>query len=120
MLVQGSIVWAEVFDPRGRALKERPLVVISHADEIVLDAEFVAAAITTSFPDPAPAGFVELPWSRPRHPATGLARRSAVACRWLVRLRRSQIIQVRGYVPQKHLLLILQTIRSLNEPDGTA
>lgn len=112
-LAQGSVVWAEVTDPRGR-VKRRPVIVLTETTEIILDSPIVAVAITSSYPDPVPREFIELPWYAQGHPATGLRRRSAAACRWLVELHPSKVIEIKGYVPQKTLLAIVQRIRELN------
>ncbi len=115
-LAQGSIVWAKVADPKGNR-KLRPVVIISESSEMVLDSPLVGVAVTTSFPDPPPIEYVELPWGHPRHPATQLGRRSAAVCRWLVELTPSQVEAVRGFVPTKTLLEIVRRVRKLNRPD---
>lgn len=114
---QGSIVWADVADPRGQ-VKRRPLVIVTASDELILDAPLVCAAITTTFPEPPPRAYVELPWYSRGHPATRLRRRSAVACHWLVPLKPSDIVETKGYVPTRVLIEILERIRELNEADS--
>jgi hypothetical protein len=124
-LTQGSVVWARVSDPRGHQ-KLRPLVILTDSSEIVLDSPVVGVAVTTSFPDPPTREYVELPWASHGHPATRLRRRSAAACRWLVRLLPSEVEDVKGYVPSKVLLLVMQRVRELAselppdvDPSGT-
>ena len=112
-LRQGSIVWARVSGRPGK-VKLRPLVVITATDEIVLDAPIVGVAITSTFPEPSPAQYVTLPWSADRHPATGLARRSAAVCNWLVELQPSDIEEIKGFVPTRYLLDILERVREFN------
>lgn len=112
-LEQGSIVWAEIPDPRGH-VKRHPVVIITDASEIVLDSPVIGVAVTTTYPEPPLREHVELPWSRQRHSATRLARRSAAVCNWLVRLLPSQVIEVRGFVPTKTLLEIVKRVRELN------
>lgn len=108
-------MWASIPDPRGGNTKLRPIVIVTDTSEIVLDAEIVGVAITTTYPQPPDRRHVELPWARHRHPATGLARRSAAVCDWLVKLRPSQVLEIKGYVPQLALLEVLCRIREFNE-----
>ncbi len=72
------------------------MVILTASGEIVLDSPVAAAAITTTYPEPPPANKVELPWTHYGHPATGLRRRSAVVCDWIVRVRPSEIEEVKG------------------------
>jgi hypothetical protein len=104
-LRQGDIVWADVPDPRG-ARKIRPLVIITADSDMLLDKPVVGVALTTTIPDPAPADYVELPWFPKGHPTTGLTKRSAAVCSWLVELKPTDVRQVKGSVPT----LILETI----------
>jgi hypothetical protein len=112
-LAQGSIVWAEVPDPQG-TVKRRPLIVITETSEIILDHPVQTVACTSSYPAPPPLQYVEIPWHPRGHPATGLSRRSAAMCRWLVKLLPSQVQEIRGFVPTKTLLAIVQRVRELN------
>ena len=95
------------------AVKRRPLVIVTATNEMLLDAPIVGVAVTTTYPDPPPREFVELPWSRLRHPATRLSARSAARCDWLVELRPSQVTEIKGYVPTKTLLEILERVADL-------
>ncbi len=113
-LEQGALVQARVPCPRGKT-KKRPVIILTRTQEIVFDEPLVAVAVTTTFPDPAPDTHVELPWHPQRHPATQLCRRSAAVCNWLVPLRPSEIIEVRGYVPSKWLLTIIERVRTMNQ-----
>lgn len=112
-LKQGTIGWAEVPDPQGD-IKQRPVVIVTESDEIVLDEPILAVAVTTTFPNPPTREYVELPWFRLGHPATNLSKRSAAVCNWLVSLRPSDLISVRGYVPTKYLREIIIKVRALN------
>ena len=113
-IAQGTIAWAEVDDPKGRKRKMRPIVIITKTPEIALDRPIVAVAITTTYPDPPTDEYVELPWMRSCHPATGLSKRSAAACKWLISVKPSEIKEIRGYVPTKYLLQIVRNVRRLN------
>ena len=89
-LIQGEILWARCVDPRGVNEKRRPFVVLTLSEEIARGEPIVAAAITTTLPNPLTDEYVELPW----HPAgsvrTGLRKRCAVCCRWIVELDRTR------------------------------
>jgi mRNA-degrading endonuclease toxin of MazEF toxin-antitoxin module len=106
-LCQGSIVWGAAPDPKGNT-KIRPLVVITATNEILLDGPVVAVAITTTYPKSVPHTHVELPWAPHRHPTTMLAKRSAAVCDWLVELRPSQVVEIKGYVPTKTMFEIVK------------
>ncbi|MBI5762620.1 MAG: type II toxin-antitoxin system PemK/MazF family toxin [Planctomycetes bacterium] len=113
-LKQGSIVWAGIPDRSG-TLKTRPLVIITADSEILLDSPIVGVAVSTLIPESVPGSYVELPWYRGGHPATGLARRCAAVCDWLVILRPSEIREIRGYVPTKYLLEILEKVGQIHK-----
>lgn len=112
-LAQGSIVWAKVQAPDG-STKQRPLVIVTRTDQITDDRSFVAVAVTTSFPSTTTADYVELPWDSRRHPTTGLRKRSAAACRWLTELRRTDVLEIAGFVPTQTMLAIEKAIRRLH------
>jgi len=109
-LQQGRIVWIRANDPKGVNAKERPAVVITATEEILPAESFVAVAITTQLPDPLPASYVELPWHRNKHPRTGLKKRCAAKCDWLVELFESDIIGFAGVVPTAKLLEIIKNL----------
>lgn len=85
-------------------------MVVTATDQILLNAQIVGVAITCSFRNPPPENCVLLPWQRSNHPATGLARRSAAVCDWLVTLTPSDIEKIEGYVPRRYLLEILRKL----------
>ena len=114
-LAQGSIVWARIPDPRG-LIKRRPVVILTDAGEIVLNGPIVGVAVTTSFPDPPPRIYVELPCHSRGHPATRLTRRSAAVCNWLVQLQPSDVEEIKGVVPTQTMLSIVNRVRELNTP----
>ena len=113
-LQQGTIAWIEVPDPRGK-LKARPVVVVTPTDQIFMNSPLVGVAVTTSVGEKPPAPNVLLPWDPRGRPATRLRRRSAAVCNWLVTFRPSDVQSVEGYVPQKTLLRILQTVKEWAE-----
>jgi len=109
---QGTIGFATVADPRGNA-KNRPVVIITDTSEIVLDAEIVAVAVTSTIPSPVTDQYVLLPWTRWGHPATGLTKRCAAHCQWLITLKPSDF-SPRGYVPTRYLREILEKVNRTN------
>lgn len=111
-IAQGSVVWAEVADKNGFR-KRRPVVIITATGEILLNAPIVAAAITTSYAEPPPPNVVELPWTHYGHPATGLRQRSAAVCDWLVTLLPGDVQEIKGYVPTKRLLQVIEKVKTL-------
>lgn len=118
-LQQGSVVSAEVADPRG-LVKRRPVLIITPTDEIVLNGTIVALAITTTFPDPPESNQVLLPWHSSGYCPTGLRRRSAVVCDWAVPIRPSQVKSVTGFLPTKYLLEVMSRRQQLErKPDET-
>lgn len=111
---QGSIVLANVKPPRGEP-KARPVLIISQPEDQVLDEEIVGVAISTSdFPDDS-SRCVELPWAAQGKVQTGLRKRSVAVCDWLVAFKPSDILDVKGFLPTKHLLAVIQKIRELQD-----
>lgn len=106
-LKQGSIVWIAVPDPNG-FVKRRPVVIVSPSQSVSSEQPLVGVAITTTFPDPAPVGHVELPWDATGRATTRLRRRSAAVCHWLVTFKPDQVDAVAGVVPSEQLLAILR------------
>lgn len=113
---QGRIVWVAVLDSMGRNPKTRPVVIIATPDDIAAGGEMLAVAITTSIPDPVPPECVELPWSRPRHPRTGLNQRCAANCSWVVQVRQEDIQEYLGIVPPRYLNEILTKVDQYGPP----
>jgi mRNA-degrading endonuclease toxin of MazEF toxin-antitoxin module len=85
----------EVPDPQGKNPKERPCLVIQEVEDI-----FYGVAITSSFME-GESNRVTLPWSRPVHPRTGLHKRCAAACDWVLMIRWQDIVEKIGYCPGK-------------------
>lgn len=108
-LRQGTIVWTVAVDPRGNR-KRRPLVLVSSDKDITSGGSIVGAAVTTTFPQPPPPGYVEIPWDPTGRAATGLRRRSAAVCSWLVTFEPESVDGVIGKVPAATLLKILQLV----------
>ena len=111
-LAQRDIVWARVADPRGH-VKRRPVIIVTATDEIILDGPIAAVAISSTLPETLTREYVDLPWSHLGHPATRLSRRSAAVCNWQVQLRPSDVDEVKGFVPTKTMIGILDRMRDL-------
>ncbi len=108
-LQQGRIVWVSASDPRGRR-KRRPVVIVTGDAKIGSHAKIVGVAVTTSFPEPPPPSYVELPWDPTGRASTGLRRRSAAVCNWLVAFESHEVDAAIGTVPSAMLLAILQAL----------
>jgi mRNA-degrading endonuclease toxin of MazEF toxin-antitoxin module len=102
-LRQGHIVWVEIHDQAKRNKKRRPAVVLTATGDLSPSRPLVVVAATTRFERPLREEQIELPWSRTRHPVTGLYRPCVVVCDWLVPIYQSQIINIGGVVPN-HIL----------------
>ena len=104
---------SDMVDPHGRNPKDRPAVVVTPSEEIENEAPVFVVAITTTLPDPLPADYIRIPWSRPRHPRTGLNERNAAACHWLASVERSRVVRKIGRVPSTELSWIEEALRDL-------
>jgi mRNA-degrading endonuclease toxin of MazEF toxin-antitoxin module len=114
LLQQGRIVWVTVCDPNGKNPKERPAVIITATAEIKPGQPIVAVAITGTLENPLPPAYVELPWHRSGHPRTGLKKRCAAQCQWLIVIKQDDIKEYAGIVPESKMVEILARIPSAN------
>ncbi len=110
LLHQGRIVWVTVRDPNGQNPKERPAVIVTATAEILPDRPIVAVAITGTLKNPLPPECVVLPWHRDKHPRTGLNKRCAAQCRWLIEIDPGEIKDYAGIVPEAIMVEILARI----------
>jgi mRNA-degrading endonuclease toxin of MazEF toxin-antitoxin module len=111
---RGSIVFVRVLDPRDKNAKIRPVVILTSATELGDADPHLAVAITSTLPQPLPNDHVELPWHAQKHPRTGLTKRSAAVCSWLLEVMGEDVIRIGGRVPDDKLLEILEkTARSV-------
>ncbi len=119
MLHLGDIVIVKgLLDPRGRNPKNRPAVVVTPSEELATGGPIFVVAITTSLPETLPDDYVLLPWSRPRHPRTGLNEPNAAVCHWLVTVEADRIFRIIGRAPASHLGRMLAELKRLYEdPD---
>jgi hypothetical protein len=104
----GDIVFAEISDPNGLNPKVRRVVVLTPDAALAAGYPIVVAGITATLPDPLTPDYVVLPWKNPpgRHPKTGMAKRAAVLCTWLVRISSSDIQGHSGFVPPAYMMLV--------------
>jgi mRNA-degrading endonuclease toxin of MazEF toxin-antitoxin module len=102
----GDIVWVRMVDPNGVNEKVRPVVVLTSSGEISAGSPVVGATVTTTLPTPLTDDYVELPWQPQGKVKTGLKRRCAVLCTWLVPIDPDQIEEIRGRVPAHKLIEI--------------
>ncbi len=112
-LALGAIVWVEVPDANG-IRKARPAVIVTPTDRISETAPLDVVAISSRLPDPLPEDHVLLPWHAQGHPRTGLNRRCAAVCAWVVRVTPADVQSVSGLVPDP----IMQTILAKIHPTG--
>jgi mRNA-degrading endonuclease toxin of MazEF toxin-antitoxin module len=110
---QGRIVLAEIHDPQGRNPKIRPLVIVSETEEIRSDQSFLCVAITSTLPRKLPEDCVLLTYHARGHPRTGLKKRCAAVCSWLVEIQEEDIQRFIGEVSPTELDRILDSLESL-------
>jgi len=114
-LATGRIVWAEIADANG-IRKLRPGVIVTPAHGITPTGPFDVVAVTSRLTDPLPEDHVLLPWHPRGHPRTGLNRRCAAVCTWLVQVVDSDIQDVAGMVPTSVLGTILAKVAAASSP----
>ncbi len=115
-LQQGRIIWVTVRDPNGENPKERPAVIVTATEEIRPEQPFVAVAITGTLPRPLPPEYVELPWHRSGHPRTGLRKRCAAVCTWLIETQARDVKDCGGIVPESQMRAILERLPQAPPP----
>jgi mRNA-degrading endonuclease toxin of MazEF toxin-antitoxin module len=98
-----------VLDPNGQNPKTRRVVILTPDDTIATGSPIVAGAITGTLPDPLTNDYVMLPYKNPpgtRHPRTGLTKKAAVLCSWLVIIERRDVVGRSGFVPSSSMAII--------------
>ena len=65
----------------------------------------VVACVTGTLPDPLTTDYVILPYKNPpgRHPRTGLTKKAAVLCTWVVKITCKDIKGRSGFVPSNDM-----------------
>ena len=103
-----DIIFAEMLDPNGQNLKTRRVVVLTPDPELAAGFPIVVAALTSTLPNPLTADYVILPYKNPpgRHQKTGLTKKAAVVCSWVVPITRNQIQGRSGFVPPDFMSVV--------------
>jgi hypothetical protein len=73
-------------------------------------ADVVAVCVSTQVEYPIPPEHVELPWSRPRHPRTGLNEPNVAECNWTVSFPISAVDRLLGHVPTGQMRAIIKNL----------
>lgn len=116
MLQQGSVIRALVPDPRGQNPKWRPLVVLTPTAEIENAETIVAVAITGVYSDPLASDEVPLPYHPQGKARTGLRKPCVAKCSWLVTILKTNILDVRGFLSNERLSVLLLKVSELPGP----
>jgi len=109
------VIVSGMADPNGVNHKDRPSVVVTPTNEILLDGPVVVVAISTLLPGPIPDDHVELPWDPRGHPRTGLRTRCAAVVPWIQEVPAARIIKSIGTVPGKQLETIAAKLVELRD-----
>jgi mRNA-degrading endonuclease toxin of MazEF toxin-antitoxin module len=107
---QGWVVLAELLDPQNRNPKIRPVVVTTPTEEIKPGIPFWGVAITGTLPKSLTPELIVLPFHPDGACRTGLKKKCAAKCDWLVELRHESIVRRIGHVPDDALAKITQYI----------
>jgi hypothetical protein len=103
-----DIVFAEVFDPNGQNPKTRRVVVLTPDIELAAEFPIVVAGVTSTLPNRLTADYVMLPYKNPpdRHSKTGLTKKAAVLCTWVVLITPNDVKGRSGFVPPAHMAIV--------------
>jgi mRNA-degrading endonuclease toxin of MazEF toxin-antitoxin module len=112
-LSQGRMVAAEVLDPQGRNPKIRPVVIVTPTEAIQPGVAFYGVAITGSLPNPLTAEFVLISFQVDGRGRTGMKKRCAAKCDWLVPPQHDLARHDIGFVSTKVLTAIVERVASL-------
>jgi hypothetical protein len=114
-LVQGRIVYPKVPvpDPQGQNPKpNRPFVVISTNDDIAAGERIEAIGITGELDPSTPDLYVPLKYGP--HAKTGLTKRCAAHCRWLITILPSDVAIGKGHVSAEYVEQIIEKVNALH------
>jgi hypothetical protein len=98
-----------VLDPNGQNPKRRRVVILTPNGAWAAGYPIVAAPVASQVPPVPTADHVLLPFKNPpgtRHPATGLTRRAAIVCTWLVVVNPQDITGRSRYMPGPHMRVV--------------
>jgi hypothetical protein len=114
-LVQGRIVYSKVPipDPQGRNPKpRRPFVVITRTEDIAASG-IQAVGITDELSESPADHYVALPWGA--HARTGLTKKCAALCTWLINTEPHKVEIGSGHVSAKYVLAIIEKVKFLHQ-----
>jgi mRNA-degrading endonuclease toxin of MazEF toxin-antitoxin module len=114
----GQVVWVAIADHNG-IRKTRPAVVVTPNDDIDATGLADVVAITSTLQMPLADDHVLLPWHPQGHPRTGLKRKCAAVCSWVVQVSVDDVETVAGSITGATLAEILRKIRSEPPSEGT-
>jgi len=107
----GRVVWVVLADKNGN-LKRRPALILTATSEIHAGEKIAVMAISTSYPEPPPPGYIELPWhSDRRRSPTGLPSRCAAVLHWVRFIEQDEIDELAGDVPPRIMIDIHARLR---------
>jgi mRNA-degrading endonuclease toxin of MazEF toxin-antitoxin module len=106
----GQVVWVSIADHNGIS-KKRPAVVVTPDDDGEASGLGDVVAITSTLQTPLPEDHVLLPWHAQGHPRTGLKRKCAAVCSWVVQVSVDDIESVAGSITGSTLAEIVRKIR---------
>lgn len=86
--------------------------------ETLLSGTVDAVAVSTSVPDPPPAGCVPLPWDPHGRASTRLRRRCVAVCSWAVVLNADEVEDTGGYVPAAEMRRIIDLVEKIERDRG--
>jgi mRNA-degrading endonuclease toxin of MazEF toxin-antitoxin module len=119
-ITQGTILLVRVAGQRvPQLVKLRPVVVITPTNAIRTDKSFEAVAITTTFPKQLPDDHILLPYQRTGHPYTGLNKKAAAVCSWIVSVAHGDVVRPKGYLPAAYLYDVLKKVDGLRGNPST-
>jgi mRNA-degrading endonuclease toxin of MazEF toxin-antitoxin module len=105
----GQVVWVTIADQNGIS-KMRPAVVVTPDDAIASSGLVDVVAITSTLPTALPDDHILLPWHAQGHTRTGLNRKCAAVCSWVVQVSVDDIDSVAGLITGSTLAEILKKI----------
>jgi len=98
---RGSVIWADLCDPDGNNLKDRPALVLLPQADIDLGRDLEVAVISTAWEYPLKPGWFEIE-SRPGGQCcTGLSEACVVKATWLEAVPQNKVNRVTGRAPRK-------------------
>ena len=103
-----DLLFARVPDSNGQNPKIRRVVVLTPDSALTAGYPIVVAGVTGTLPSPLTADYVLLPYKNPpgRHPKTGMTKRAAVLCTWILPIIPAEIQGRSGFVPPPYMTLV--------------